>query len=61
MKEKMDNIIMEHKKDKKYLKELQKFFDLTDNIQDESLRKNIVYQMLKLEKMLKKKNNIVKK
>ena len=55
MKEKMDNIIMEHKKDKKYLKELQKFFDLTDNIQDESLRKNIVYQMLKLEKMLKDK------
>lgn len=40
---------------KKYLKELQKFYDLTDNIQDEKLKKSIIYQMLKLEKILKKK------
>lgn len=37
-----------------YLKQKQKFFDLADNIKDEKLRKNIVYQMLKLEKILKK-------
>ena len=37
-----------------YLKQKQKFFDLTDNIENEKLRKNIVYQMLKLEKLLKK-------
>lgn len=40
-------------KNEKYLIELQKFFDLTDNIEDEKLRKSIVYQMLKLEKILK--------
>lgn len=37
-----------------YLKQKQKFFDLVDNIKDEKLKKNIVYQMLKLEKLLKK-------
>ena len=40
---------------KEYLKQKQKFFDLADNIEDERLRKNIVYQMLKLEKILKTK------
>lgn len=39
-------------KQKEYLKELQKFYDLVDNIKDENLRKSIVYQMLKLEKLL---------
>lgn len=39
---------------KEYLKQKQKFFDLVDNINDEKLKKNIVYQMLKLEKLLKK-------
>lgn len=57
MKKETNNKIMDlnesKKNDKKYLKELQKFFDLTDNIQDEKLRKSIVYQMLKLEKILK--------
>lgn len=52
MKEKMDNKYMD-KKNELYLKELQKFFDLTDNIQDENLKKSIVYQMLKLERILK--------
>lgn len=40
-------------KNKNYLKQKQKFFDLVDNIEDEKLKKNIVYQMLKLEKLLK--------
>lgn len=33
-----------------YLYELQKFLDLTDNIKDEKLRKQIVSQMLKCDK-----------
>ena len=41
--------------EKDYLKQKQKFFDLVDNIKDEKLKKNIVYQMLKLEKLLKNK------
>ena len=40
-------------KKQEYLKQKQKFFDLSDNIKDERLKKNIVYQMLKLEKLLK--------
>ena len=39
---------------KQYLFELQKFFDLADNIKDEKLRKNIISQMLKCEKYLTK-------
>ena len=34
-------------KNKQYLFELQKFLDLADNIEDEKLRKLIIYQMLK--------------
>lgn len=37
---------------KKYLFEVQKFLDLTDNIQDEKLRKRIINQMLKCDKCL---------
>ena len=33
-----------------YLYELRKFLDLTDNIEDEKLRKQIVSQMLKCDK-----------
>lgn len=44
---------VKNKKIEKYLIQKQKFFDLTDNIKDENLKKNIVYQMLKLEKLLK--------
>ena len=46
---------MDFKKEenKNYSKQKQKFFDLADNIKDEKLKKNIVYQMLKLEKLLK--------
>lgn len=34
-------------KNTQYLIELQKFLDLADNIEDEKLRKLIIYQMLK--------------
>ena len=30
-----------------YLKQVQKFYDIADNIKDEELRKDIIYQMLK--------------
>lgn len=49
------NVKKNNNNDNKYLKELQKFLDLADNIKDEKLKKNIVYQMLKLEKLLKNK------
>ena len=39
---------------KQYLFELQKFLDLSDNIKDEKLRKNIISQMLKCDKYLTK-------
>lgn len=39
-------------KDKKYLFELQKFLDITENIKDESLKKRIISQMLKCDKVL---------
>lgn len=39
-------------KDEKYLFELQKFLDLTENIKNEELRKEIVAQMLKCDKRI---------
>ena len=36
----------------KYLKELQSFLDKAENIQDEELRKEIIFQMLKCDKEL---------
>ena len=41
-------------KNKSYLKELQKFFDLADNIENEKLRKRIIYQMLKCDETITK-------
>lgn len=41
-----------------YLYELQKFLDLTDNIEDAKLRKQIVSQMLKCDKCV---TNLVEK
>lgn len=35
-----------------YLKQLQKFFDLADNIQDEKLKKAVIGQMLKCDETL---------
>lgn len=37
-------------KDEKYLFELQKFLDITENITDEDLRKEVIAQMLKCDK-----------
>lgn len=39
-------------KDKRYLFELQKFFDLTENIKDTELKKEIITQMLKCNKRI---------
>lgn len=41
-------------KNQKYLFELQKFLDITDNVKEEGLRKLIIYQMLKCDKCLTK-------
>lgn len=41
-------------KNQKYLFELQKFLDITDNVEEDSLRKMIIYQMLKCDKCLTK-------
>lgn len=40
------------KQDEKYLFELQKFLDITDNIKNENLRKDVIAQMLKCDKRL---------
>lgn len=41
-------------KNKEYLKELQIFLDKVDNIENEELKKDIIYQMLKCDKVLTK-------
>lgn len=41
-------------KSKEYLKELQIFLDKADNIENEDLKNDIVYQMLKCDKVLTK-------
>ena len=41
-------------KNKKYLKELQIFFDKADNITDEKLKRNIIGQMLRCDDILTK-------
>lgn len=50
----MDKNILEENnwknKNTQYLFELQKFLDLADNIEDEKIRKLIIYQMLKCDK-----------
>ena len=38
----------------KYLKELQKFLDIADNITDEKLKLDVIYQMLKCDEVLTK-------
>ena len=37
---------------KEYLRELQKFLDIAENILDENLKKQIIYQMLKCDEKL---------
>jgi len=39
-------------KSKEYLKELERFFDKAENIEDETLRNNIINQMLRCDKTL---------
>lgn len=50
----MDKELIEDKKWKnkntQYLFELQKFFDLADNINNENLKKEVISQMLKCDK-----------
>lgn len=41
-------------KNQQYLFELQKFLDIADNVEEEKLRKLIIYQMLKCDKCLTK-------
>ena len=40
------------RKDKIYLKELQTFFDKVDNVKDEELKKQILYQMHRCEERI---------
>ncbi len=40
------------RKDKVYLKELQIFFDKVDNVKDEELKKQILYQMHRCEERI---------
>lgn len=39
-------------KDIDYINALNKFFDIVDNVQDEKLKMDIIYQMLKCDKIL---------
>lgn len=41
-------------KSKEYLKELEIFLDKADNIENEDLKNDIIYQMLKCDKVLTK-------
>ena len=41
-------------KDNEFLAQLQKFLDITDNIPNEELRLEVVYQMLKCDEILTK-------
>ncbi len=39
-------------KNKEYLKQLQKFLDVANNIENEELKNNVIIQMLKCDKIL---------
>ena len=41
-------------KNENYLRELQKFLDIADNVSDEKLKLDIIYQMLKCDEILTK-------
>ncbi len=41
-------------KNDEYLQALQKFFDITDNIEDENLKMDVLYKMLKCDEILTK-------
>lgn len=39
-------------KNEKYIIELNKFFDIVDNVENKDLKQRIIYQMLKCDKIL---------
>lgn len=41
-------------RNKEYLKELQRFFDIVDNVENEELKFDIIYKMLKCDEILTK-------
>lgn len=41
-------------KNSEYISELEKFFDIADNIENEKLKLDIIYQMLKCDEILTK-------
>ncbi len=41
-------------KNPEYLQALEKFFDITDNINNESLKLDVIYQMLRCDEILTK-------
>ena len=43
----------------KYLKELQAFLDKAENIQNEELRKEIIFQMLKCDNEIRRQENVI--
>lgn len=49
---------MEEQEKKQYLFELDKFLDLTENIEDKELKKIIINQMLKCIKLLTKNDKM---
>lgn len=51
-----DKFYLKHWKEtnEKYLYELQKFLDIADNITDEKLKLDVIYQMLKCDEVLTK-------
>lgn len=49
---------MEEEKNKQYLFELDKFLDLTENIEDNELKRIIVNQVLKCIKLLTENNKM---
>lgn len=59
MRTKRNNINMETDRDwkqksKSYLKEVQRFLDIADNIENEDLRRDVIMQMLKCDEELTK-------
>lgn len=51
-----NNLYSRHWKEQnsEYINALEKFFDLTDNIENENLRMDIIYKMLKCDEILTK-------
>ncbi len=52
MEDKNKTLELSKQTDKAYLFELQKFFDIAENIKDEDLKQRVIFQMLKCDKVL---------